>query len=406
MCVSTLHAGSATVVWISIDGFRHDYLRRVQPPTLSRLAKEGAFTTLERPIFPSLTFPNHAAQVTGTYVDHTGIPSNTFLDTATGQSYNLPDQQAVLRDEPIWVTAKRQGLRVAVIDWPMSHAQSGEWKSDYFDEKFDMKRSDQERIDQVVQMLKIESVKKTQPPLRLVITYLAHIDTIGHRNGPDSKELDQAVREADETIGGLLKTVIEWFDGAHSVESGDDLYVIVTTDHGMEPTKTLVNLDRAIGVDLVSGAKILTSACLADVYLTDVPAEQRAARVDQILAKLKPLEYLKAWRASDVPPEFHFADPTRAGDVIVLLAPGYAYTTERNSTTRPTTANRQGNHGYDPAVCPNMFGTAIVWRYRQPLGGIDLGPVDNTQWHATVAKLLGIERAAGSDPRVISLERR
>src|SRR5262245_18739270 len=69
-------AGNATVVWISIDGFRHDYLARIAPPTLSRLAREGAYTTQQRPIFPSLTFPNHIAQVTGTGVDRHGIVLN------------------------------------------------------------------------------------------------------------------------------------------------------------------------------------------------------------------------------------------------------------------------------------------------------------------------------------------
>jgi len=86
----------ATVVWISIDGFRHDYLQRFHPPALSRLAKEGAFTTQERPIFPSLTFPNHIAQVTGTTADKNGIPMNAFFDPAIGQQFSFPDEGSEL----------------------------------------------------------------------------------------------------------------------------------------------------------------------------------------------------------------------------------------------------------------------------------------------------------------------
>src|SRR5947207_724086 len=59
----------STVIWISIDGLRHDYIDRARPPTLMRLKSEGAFTNDESPIFPSLTFPNHAAQVTGALPD-------------------------------------------------------------------------------------------------------------------------------------------------------------------------------------------------------------------------------------------------------------------------------------------------------------------------------------------------
>jgi len=205
----------ATVVWISIDGFRHDYLQRFHPPALSRLAKEGAFTTQERPIFPSLTFPNHIAQVTGTTADKNGIPMNAFFDPAIGQQFSFPDEGSELRAEPIWITAKRQGLRVVTIDWPMSHGQVGEWKSDFFEATFDMKRTDGQRLEHVVQLLNDDVASGKQPPPRLIITYMSHIDTVGHRSGPDSKEIELAVLEADTSIDRLLKSITNWFDQVH-----------------------------------------------------------------------------------------------------------------------------------------------------------------------------------------------
>ena len=60
-------------------------------------------------------------------------------------------------------------------------------------------------------------------------------------------------------------------------------------------------------------------------------------------------------------------------------------------------------HGYDPAICPNMEGMAVAWRYRHQFGGKDLGPVDNTQWQSTACKLLDIEPAKGSDARAVAL---
>src|SRR4051794_15212834 len=98
-------APPATVVWISIDGLRGDYVSRANPPTLTRLAAEGASSRRVRPMFPSLTFPNHVAQVTGTTVDHHGVPLNNFIDATTGQKYDFPDDSALLRAEPIWTTA-------------------------------------------------------------------------------------------------------------------------------------------------------------------------------------------------------------------------------------------------------------------------------------------------------------
>src|SRR5262245_49464409 len=98
---STAPATGPTVVWISIDGFRHDYLNRIKPPTLSRLAREGAVSTQVRPLFPSLTFPNHIGQVTGRGVDGHGIPLNRFFDTERKQVMSFPNDPTALRAEPI-----------------------------------------------------------------------------------------------------------------------------------------------------------------------------------------------------------------------------------------------------------------------------------------------------------------
>src|SRR4051812_44977934 len=47
-----------TVLLISIDGFRADYLDKTPSPTLHKLAAAGASGSLI-PCFPSKTFPNH-----------------------------------------------------------------------------------------------------------------------------------------------------------------------------------------------------------------------------------------------------------------------------------------------------------------------------------------------------------
>src|SRR4051812_2968138 len=61
-------SGRTVVVWISIDGMRHDYVDRYQLPTLGRLMREGAYSRQLVPVFPSLTFPSHASEITGVSV--------------------------------------------------------------------------------------------------------------------------------------------------------------------------------------------------------------------------------------------------------------------------------------------------------------------------------------------------
>src|SRR5437764_11079602 len=45
------------VVWISIDGFRGDYVDPVETPTFQRLMREGVYSHELTPITPSITFP-------------------------------------------------------------------------------------------------------------------------------------------------------------------------------------------------------------------------------------------------------------------------------------------------------------------------------------------------------------
>ena len=68
----------ASVILISIDGWRWDYLDRFNPPALSRLADEGVRADGLIPQFPSKTFPNHYTIVTGLRPANHGIISNNM----------------------------------------------------------------------------------------------------------------------------------------------------------------------------------------------------------------------------------------------------------------------------------------------------------------------------------------
>jgi hypothetical protein len=381
-----------TVVWVSIDGFRHDYLERFHPPTLSRLKAEGAFTTRETPIFPSLTFPNHVAQVTGVGVDGHGIPMNGFYDEADGQTWNFPDQASLVRAETVWQTAERQGVRTMCVDWPMSNDETGANRAAYFDPAFDGQEADRHRLDRIVAMLDAD---RDPQPYRLVMGYMSGVDHVGHSAGPASPRIADAVAEADRDVDHFLTGVTGWFNRTHGPDN--ELVVIFSTDHGMTSVRQLVNLDRLIGADLVGkGTTIITSGPMATIHCS-------AARADAIVRRLSVHPFLTAWKAADVPAADHFADPTRVGQVVVMLKPGYGLTRQRLATTLPVPRDAGGMHGYDPAGFTDMQGSAVIWRLRHPIGGQDLGPVSNTQWDATVCGLLGIKPPPAADPRAIVL---
>ncbi|HEX8637669.1 MAG TPA: alkaline phosphatase family protein, partial [Pyrinomonadaceae bacterium] len=72
-----------TVILISLDGFRYDYLEKFNPPTLNKLAREGVRAKWMIPSFPTKTFPNHYTIATGLYPENHGIIENNIYDFGT-----------------------------------------------------------------------------------------------------------------------------------------------------------------------------------------------------------------------------------------------------------------------------------------------------------------------------------
>jgi len=70
---------TSTVILVSIDGFRNDYLERLEfTPTLNYLSLKGNKAQFLKPAFPSKTFPNHYSIATGLLPESHGIVDNAF----------------------------------------------------------------------------------------------------------------------------------------------------------------------------------------------------------------------------------------------------------------------------------------------------------------------------------------
>ena len=115
-------AAKPLVVLISIDGFRPDYLKRGNSPTLDGLVDGGASAKGLISAFPSVTFPNHYSMVTGLFPDHHGIVNNVMFDpTVPGQPFSLASRDALANPAwwnegtPIWVTLNRQSKRSSTL---------------------------------------------------------------------------------------------------------------------------------------------------------------------------------------------------------------------------------------------------------------------------------------------------
>jgi predicted AlkP superfamily pyrophosphatase or phosphodiesterase len=365
--------GGGTVVLVSLDGFRWDYLDRAVAPNLQRLAQRGVRAQWMTASFPTKTFPNHYTIVTGLHPEHHGIIANNIRDSVLG-TFRISDSVAV-RDprwwggEPIWRTAQRQGKRAASYYWPGSEAAIGgahPWRWMPFDDD----APNAPRVDSVLTWL---SLPKGQAP-SVVTLYYSDVDHAGHDFGPDSPQVDSAIARVDSMIGRLM-------DGLAARGLEQSAHVIVVSDHGMiaTPSVQVIKLDDYIN--------------LADVDVVDwspvgmvIPKPGKEAAVYAALVKAHP--QLKVYRKGEVPARFHFNAHPRITPLVLVAEPGWTIT-----TTARVAAQRQspGQHGFDNAS--REMGALFVAAGPMLRQGVTVAPFRNIHVYELMAHLIGVKPA-------------
>ncbi len=395
---------NATVVWISLDGFRWDYLDRgAHTPTLDRLAREGAFTRALAPAFPTLTFPTHVSLYTGAPVSVHGIAANGYYDRRSGQVLRYPPEAALLQAEPIWITAERQGVRTAVLDWPVSHRQTGEITASHFGDGYNPRMPDDARLHQVIHAWRND---KGETPLRLLMGYAVATDSPGHRYGPDAPEMIGVIEETDALVARFLDNVLA--TARDKLPEGEELYLVITTDHGMSLVREACNPWHLLKLDRDSDdARVVTSGNIANIYLAGIePESARRQAADRIIAAAREHPFASAYTRENVPARLGYNNPDTVGDVVVILDRGYIFSSRPEAAIVPIedVGGPLGMHGYDVETNPEMYGFSVIWRYPTPLGGIDLGRVHYSQVHPTICRILGIEPSPDATGAPLELE--
>ncbi len=390
-------AGPATVVWISFDGIRPDYLDRAETPAFDKLRRDGAYSLEAEPVFPSLTFSTHVSKATGVLPGAHGVTGNSFYDDRTRRIYRFPGDAALLEAEPIWLNSEKQGVRTAVVDWPLSHNQRGDIRSSYHGEAYPRGLADGERTGR---LLEIWENDREEPPLRLLMGYGESPDKEGHAHGPDSPEVDKAMAAADALLGSLMERIKTLWEERAGPDAGP-LYVIITSDHGMSETHTLVHPGHLSGLEGAEGVTTVTSANIAHFHFDQVSdGDRRREWMEGALEAAAGHDFVRAFRREELPERWNYAHPHRAGDVVMVLDTGYTFSRRPRELTLSAeeVGGPLGMHGYDPAENREMLTPLFIYRHPDPLGGLDLGPVHHLQLHAVVSRLLGIDPVPEAAP--------
>ncbi|HSE28423.1 MAG TPA: ectonucleotide pyrophosphatase/phosphodiesterase [Gemmatimonadales bacterium] len=368
-------APPATVLLVSLDGFRWDYVDRAPARTLRALARRGVRAEGLVPAFPSKTFTNHYTLVTGLGPGRSGMLANNFRDPGLGD-FSYRDSAAV-RDprwwggEPIWLTAELQGVRAATMFWAGSEAPiggrlPGDWKP------YQHGMPAPARVDTVLSWLG----RPVGSRPRLVTLYLHHVDAAGHEFGPDAAETDSAIALVDAALARLVR-------GLDSLGLARETNVVVVSDHGMAATARdrVVLLDDLLDLDAVD---VVDWSPVAQIW----PGP--GVDPDTLAARLDADPHLRAWTRATLPSRWGLNHSPRTPPVLALADEGWTITT-RARFEGDTSAFRRGSHGYDESVIA-MRGVFVAAGpgFRS---GVTVPAFRNIHVYAVLAELLGVKPA-------------
>jgi predicted AlkP superfamily pyrophosphatase or phosphodiesterase len=364
------------LILISLDGFRADYLSRVDLPHLRLLAARGVRSEGLIPSFPTLTFPNHWTVVTGLRPDKHGIVSNTMIDRSIGPArFSMSAETATdvrwWGGEPIWTTAMKQGRKTASMFWPGSEAVlPTHWK------RYDTKFPNQERVKQVLAWL---SMPEPERPTFITL-YFSDVDSASHSNGPDAPETFAAAQRVDEMVGRLVAGLAE-------ASLLDRTTIVVVSDHGLAETSVnrLIVLD-----DYISRSEVEVVDSGAWLALNPGPGLTAETVIQRLSGRHKALT---VYRKDALPASLHYGSHGRIPAVVGLLEPGWLIVSRDLAARNAASGWKTGGaHGYSN-VAPDMRALFVAAgpRIRR---GLTIPPLDNIHLYAFMCELLGLRPAA------------
>ena len=372
LLVLTSHVAYAakeqTVVLISIDGMRWDYIEKHGAPNLKAMAAKGVRAQKLMPVYPTKTFPNHISIITGLLPVNHGIVDNKFCDKARkNQCYSMGKAQndsTWVNGIPLWNLAKMQGLKSATYFWPESDARFNGMTPDYYFH-YSKYSEYQGRVDQIIQWL---SLPKAQRP-RFVASYFSLVDSMGHEFGPDAPQTRDAVKQLDDLMGQLQ---------ARLSKLEQDINLVIVSDHGM------AHVDPEQSIDITTLPKsdnfiVKNTGPRLLIYAKPGVTSEQIATYKQALQHAANGRYtvLNDQQLA----AYHYNKGSRVGDIIAQTNAPAVFTNEGK-------AMYLGTHGY--AYTDDMAATLIAigpaFKQRQ-----SLEKVNNLDIYPVLAKVMGLK---------------
>jgi predicted AlkP superfamily pyrophosphatase or phosphodiesterase len=374
-----------TVVVLLFDGVAPALLALAPVPAFERMRREGVFTHAFVPPFPTISLISGFTISTGCWPEHHGIVTNKFLDERGVLYDHSRDDDWTTGCEQLHEAAERQGVRSAALDWYGARSYSRGPLATYVDgsDGHDSFPSDAVRAEEVATLLALPAEQRP----RLILAYFRGPDSAAHYHGMQSQQAVAAVIGMDAAVARVMR----------AIEAGpgrDATALFVTTDHGMRPVTTIVNIERILRKNGIP-ARAVSTGTTSFLYFDDPAAIEPAAHA---LAAYPQLEVL---RRDALPSYAHLGTGPRVAPLIVSAKAPYFI---EDASSWPVylrwlgwagpefpsaTQFLKATHGY-PTGVPGMVGVLYAWG-DGIAEGVEAESVHAIDLHPTVTMLLGIE---------------
>ncbi len=382
-----------TVILISLDGFRYDYLDKYQPPTLNKLATNGVRAKWMIPSFPTKTFPNHYTVATGLYPQNHGLVENNVFDF--GEVFTMSKRKEVENPrwwfgEPIWVTAEKQGQIAASYffvgtETLIKGEQPTTWRT------YNGRVPNDMRVDKVLSYL---DLPQSQRPT-MISMYFSDTDDVGHEFGPDAEETKYAVWSVDNDIKRLIH-------GLKARKIDKKVNVIIVSDHGMANyyCKNVTFLDDYFDLEKQT-ERILWTNEIIQIF----PKENK---LDEIYSKINNLPHVTCWKKADIPARLNYQKSPRIAPIVCSSEQGWMTTTHKKyddwtKDMYEKDLNRpRGAHGYDNKY-QEMQATFVGHGEAFKKGYLS-EPFENVEVYNIMCKILGLKPALNDGKKDLAKE--
>ncbi len=381
-----------TVILISLDGFRYDYLDKYQPKTLNQLAKNGVRAKWMIPSFPTKTFPNHYAVATGLYPSNNGLVENNVYDF--GEVFTMSKRKEVENPrwwlgEPIWVTAQKQGQIAASYFFVGTETKiKGEQPSIW--RVYNGRVPNQMRVDKVLSYLDLPVEKRPN----IISFYFSDTDDVGHEFGPDAEETKYAVWSVDDNLKRLM-------DGLKARKIDQKVNVIIVSDHGMANyyMKNVTFLDDYFDFELTE--RILWTNEIIQIF-------PKMGKTEEIYTKINNLPHVTCWRKAEIPVRLNYSGSNRIAPIVCSSEQGWITTSHKRyddwvkDMDEPDLARPRGAHGYDNKY-QEMQATFIAHgeAFKK---GLVAEPFENVEVYNVMCKILGLKPAPNDGKKDLAAE--